>query len=102
LPVPRQKSTGEKVADGIAGFLAALAGTGTSGVSLYYRFLRPLMHLTVLFVLVMYGVWENYATGTGAATFGSQGIAQYAVLFLWGVSSSVINQTLQTIQWKRP
>lgn len=94
-PAPSQ--FGMRLATG----LGMLAGTGTKGVSLYYTTLRPLMHLIVLFVLVIYGVWQNYATGTDAATFGSQGISQYAVLFLWGVSSDIINKTLQSISFKK-
>jgi multidrug efflux pump subunit AcrA (membrane-fusion protein) len=83
----------------VAWFFGALAGTGTSGIGLYYEKLRPLVHLTVLSFLAILGVYQNYATGADAATFGSQGISQYAMLFLWGVSSDVINKSLQAISF---
>jgi hypothetical protein len=82
-------------------FFAAIGGTGTAGVSLYYRYVRPLMHFSFLLVLVVYGVWQHYSGGADAATFGAQGISQYAGLFLWGVSSEIVNKTLQTITFKR-
>ena len=81
--------------------LSFLAGTGTEGVGLYYQYLRPLMHFTVLLVLVIYGVWQHYSGGADAATFGAQGISQYAMLFLWGVSADIVNKTLQSISFKR-
>jgi len=83
-------------------FLSSLAGTGTEGVGFYYRYMRPLMHLTLLLVLVIYGMWQHYTSGADAATFGAQGISQYAMLFLWGVSSDIVNKTLQSISFKRP
>jgi hypothetical protein len=82
-----------------AGLLNTLAGTGTQGVGLYYEWLRPAMHLIVLTILAIQGVWQQYVVGGEAANFGSQGIGQYAILFLWGVSSDVINKTLQTISF---
>ncbi len=82
-----------------AGVLNTLAGTGTQGVGLYYEWLRPAMHLIVLTMLAIQGVWQQYVVGSEAANFGSQGIGQYAILFLWGVSSEVINKTLQTISF---
>ncbi|MBS0160198.1 MAG: hypothetical protein JSS26_16605 [Nitrospira sp.] len=82
-----------------AGFLNTLAGTGTQGVGLYYEWLRPAMHIIVLTMLAIQGVWQQYVVGSEAANFGSQGIGQYAILFLWGVSSEVINKTLQTISF---
>lgn len=85
----------------IGRLLSLLAGTGTEGVGLYYRYLRPLMHFTVLLVLVLYGVWQHYSGGADAATFGAQGISQYAMLFLWGVSADIVNKTLQSISFKR-
>jgi len=81
--------------------LSHLAGTGTEGVGFYYQYLRPLMHFTVLLVLVLYGVWQHYSGGADAATFGAQGISQYAMLFLWGVSADIVNKTLQSISFKR-
>lgn len=81
--------------------LSLLAGTGTEGVGFYYQYLRPLMHFTVLLVLVLYGVWQHYSGGADAATFGAQGISQYAMLFLWGVSADIVNKTLQSISFKR-
>ena len=94
LQPPRQPSRIERL-------LSLLAGTGTEGVGLYYQYLRPLMHFTVLLVLVLYGVWQHYSGGADAATFGSQGISQYAMLFLWGVSADIVNKTLQSISFKR-
>lgn len=84
----------------LAQTLAFLAGTGTAGVGLYYRYLRPLMYLVVMFVLVIYGLWQNYSTGAEAATFGAQGISQYAALFLWGVTADIVNKALQQISLK--
>lgn len=94
LQPPRQPSRIERL-------LSLLAGTGTEGVGLYYQYLRPLMHFTVLLVLVLYGVWQHYSGGADAATFGAQGISQYAMLFLWGVSADIVNKTLQSISFKR-
>lgn len=84
----------------LAQTLAFVAGTGTAGVGLYYRYLRPLMYLVVMFVLVIYGLWQNYSTGAEAATFGAQGISQYAALFLWGVTTDIVNKTLQQLSLK--
>ncbi len=81
--------------------LSLLAGTGTEGVGFYYHYLRPVMHFTVLLLLVLYGVWQHYSGGADAATFGTQGISQYAMLFLWGVSADIVNKTLQSISFKR-
>lgn len=89
-----------KPPDRLAKTLAFVAGTGTAGVSLYYRYLRPLMYLVVMFVLVIYGLWQNYSTGAEAATFGAQGISQYAALFLWGVTADIVNKTLQQLSLK--
>lgn len=94
LQSPRQPGRIERL-------LSLLAGTGTEGVGLYYQYLRPLMHFTVLLVLVLYGVWQHYSGGADAATFGAQGISQYAMLFLWGVSADIVNKTLQSISFKR-
>lgn len=94
LQPPRQAGRIERL-------LSFLAGTGTEGVGLYYQYLRPLMHFTVLLVLVIYGVWQHYSGGADAATFGAQGISQYAMLFLWGVSADIVNKTLQSISFKR-
>lgn len=85
----------------LANGLALLAGTGTAGVGLYYRYLRPIMYMVLLLVLVIYGLWQNYSTGADAATFGVQGISEYAALFLWGISADIVNKTFQQISFKR-
>jgi hypothetical protein len=81
--------------------LSLLAGTGTDGIGFYYRYGRPIFHLTLLAMLVTYGLWQHYCGGADAATFGSQGITQYAILFLWGMTTDFMNKALQTLTFKR-
>ena len=80
--------------------LALVAGTGTAGVGLYYRYLRPLMYIVVVFMLVIFGLWENYSSGAEAATFGAQPISQYVALFLWGITADIVNKSLQQLSLK--
>lgn len=80
--------------------LALIAGTGPLPVEAAFWFVRPFLYVTLLVVLALYGVWQNYSGMTGTAlTFGSAGVTQYGALFLWGMSSAVINMTLQTISF---
>ena len=61
-----------------------------------------ILGIVLLAVLAVYGMWQNYAgTDDVAATFGAQGIASYAIIFLWGFSSQIVASTLQTLRFDR-
>ena len=49
---------------------------------------------------MLYGLWLDYA-GPNSATFGADGLVAYTRLFLWGIASDIVNQTLQTIRFSR-
>lgn len=94
------------IANGLRARLAwlfdLLAGTGTAGVKFYYDFARPIVHIVLLVMLVLYGVWINYSTGTTASTFGSARLGDYAGLFLWGITADLISKGFRGITFGRP
>jgi hypothetical protein len=79
--------------------LAGLAGTGEEGARAYF-WIRAILHVVLLVVLALYGVWYHYST-TDAQAFGSTGIAPFVNLFLWGITADIINKTLQNITFTR-
>src|SRR5258708_2614130 len=72
---------------GMISVLNWISGDSSVPIEVAYSYIRPIMTLALIAVLAVYGVWQNYSGSDDvAATFGAQGIASYAIIFLWGFS----------------
>lgn len=86
-----------KLRSAMAGTLSVLSGTGDeASLETIYWLWRPLLFVFLLAALTIQGLLLLYA-GESHQTFGSQGLADYAPLLLWGVGTDVANRTLQQI-----
>lgn len=91
-----------KTRAGVISALNWISGDAAVPADIAYSYVRPILTLLLLAVLAVYGMWQNYSGSDDvAATFGAQGIASYAIIFLWGFSSQIIASTLQTLKFDR-
>jgi hypothetical protein len=83
-----------------ARFFSALAGTDPDfGIAeVRFRVWRPLLFFTLLVLLTFLGLESQYL---GKSNFGADGLFDYLTLFLWGISTEVINSTLQGLPARR-
>lgn len=56
---------------------------------------RPLLSLTLLVLLVLWGMQQLYVTA--GATFGAAGIYDYTGLLLWGLTADVVSRSLSNL-----